>query len=435
MADPVEQYLQRHVEPEVRALPELPKLDAAIVVPVRREPPELLEGLEAVARGRDVLVVLVVNATTGGPGRDAVANAELMRALIGRDRADEPTLAERDGFTLLLVDRSSPGRELPAGQGVGLARKIGCDIVLQAWAQGRIVSPFIRTTDADASLHPEDLQQRPDDAVAIVHPFWHEPSGEPRLDHATALYELWLRYYAAGLAWAGSPWAMTTIGSTLAVHARAYATVRGMPRRTGGEDFHLLAKLAKLGPIAQPQDTVVRLKTRQSDRVPFGTGPGVAKILGRLERGEPVTSYDPACFAATRRVLEVGQAMAEDPSRHITPASFGPEPWWPRVLDRLGSLERLSTTLRNLPSPAVRRRRVLEWLDALATLRLVHAVRDEVHPELPWVEALRGAVFFESELDVGDPLLVQARRNLAHKLPLRAGLGNAGALDSGRTRP
>ena len=39
---------------------------------------------------------------------------------------------------LLLIDRAAPGYFLPEGQGVGLARKIGCDLILRLRAGGRI---------------------------------------------------------------------------------------------------------------------------------------------------------------------------------------------------------------------------------------------------------------------------------------------------------
>ena len=63
------------------------------------------------------------------------------------------------------------------------------------------------------------------------------------------LYEYSLRYYVAGLTYAQSPYAFHTIGSTMAVNAEHYASVRGFPRREAGEDFYLLNKLAKVGSV------------------------------------------------------------------------------------------------------------------------------------------------------------------------------------------
>ena len=48
---------------------------------------------------------------------------------------------------VLVVDRTSAGRRFPNDQGVGLARKIGCDLALDFWAQGALSTEWIRTTD------------------------------------------------------------------------------------------------------------------------------------------------------------------------------------------------------------------------------------------------------------------------------------------------
>ena len=46
-----------------------------------------------------------------------------------------------------------------------------------------------------------------------------------------------MSYYVAGLAMAGSGYAHHSLGSTIAVHAKSYAAVRGYPKRSAGEDF------------------------------------------------------------------------------------------------------------------------------------------------------------------------------------------------------
>ena len=58
-----------------------------------------------------------------------------------------------------------------------------------------------------------------------------------------------MSYYVAGLAMAGSRYAHHSLGSTIAVHAKTYAAVRGYPKRSAGEDFYLLNKICKLAPV------------------------------------------------------------------------------------------------------------------------------------------------------------------------------------------
>src|SRR5690606_17786041 len=96
--------------------------------------------------------------------------------------------------------------------------------------------------------------------------------------HALVLYEISLRSYEYGLAYAGSPYAFQTLGSTLALNPAAYAKVRGFPKRLAGEDFYILNKLIKIGPIYLRNDRCLQIKDRPSQRVPFGTGTSVFKI-------------------------------------------------------------------------------------------------------------------------------------------------------------
>src|SRR5262249_38957583 len=146
---------------------------------------------------------------------------------------------------------SAPHHLLPEGQGVGLARKIGFDLAARLFAAGRLRSPFIHSTDADVRL-PEDYFERAEEgaiAAALVYPFSHRPEEDPVLARAVFLYEISLRYYVLGLAFAGSPHAYHTIGSAFAARASAYVSVRGFPKRDAAEDFYLLSKIAKVGPV------------------------------------------------------------------------------------------------------------------------------------------------------------------------------------------
>ncbi len=125
---------------------------------------------------------------------------------------------------------------------------------------------------------------------------------------ATALYELRLHHYVRGLEYAGSPYAFHTLGSCLAVSFEGYAQVRGFPKRSGGEDFHLLNKLAKTGPVIRLAGDCIELASRHSQRAPFGTGAAVARISNA---GMPLTLplfYHPACFAALRARAGGGRA-------------------------------------------------------------------------------------------------------------------------------
>ena len=87
------------------------------------------------------------------------------------------------------------------------------------------------------------------------------------------------RYFQRGLAWARSPYAFHTVGSTMVVHALCYAQVRGVPRRRAGEDFYLLGKLSKLRPLVR-----LTRRPRPASQSPVRAG-AVRHRFGKREAG------------------------------------------------------------------------------------------------------------------------------------------------------
>jgi hypothetical protein len=230
------------------------------------------------------------------------------------------------------------------------------------------------------------------DAAAAAAPFVHVPGGDPAIDRATFIYERWLRYLRLGLAWAGSRFAFHSIGSTLSVRAEPYAHVRGFPRRSAGEDFHLLAKLAKVGTVARLAGEPVRIRARRSNRVPFGTGPGVERVLA----GDELVP-DPSGFVALRSWLAALDTWSLDAL----------EPELADAVERLGIRPRLDAIARDFPAEQ-RPRRVAECFDALQTVRLLNRW-GESHPRVPFAEAARRSPFLPDGL-ADDPLEAQLSR-------------------------
>jgi len=413
-------YLERYAEPEAAWGRELHTQYAAVlVVPLQREDESFLDNLTPAltnASGR-VLVIAVVNATEEAPAATHEANTRLLRVLADRlvPRQELPALEGsaasailgRPGvFDLLLIDRASPGKRLPVGQGVGLARRIGMDLALQLQQLEGSTSPWLATTDADAQppanyfqtlstvapLTPQGLRR-----VAVTLPFWHTPSGDEAIDGATADYELSLRYYTLGLAAAGSPYAYESMGSSLVVLAEAYAEVRGFPRRNAGEDFYLLDKLAKVGALHRPNCEPIGLRSRVSDRVPFGTGRKVAEIVGN---GGALSTYHPRVFellgvtlAALRHAVTVRRAdsLTSQLNERLDAGTAGAVS---SALEELQVLDALPGMLDASPDARVRLRRLLTWFDALRTLRFIHVLEGRASlPRLPVFQALAEAPF------------------------------------------
>lgn len=402
------QYRHRHAEPEASLAAQChATFDFVLVVPAYGESANFLDGYCAAAReaGR-VLVVVVLNGRIGAPAAVDTANTACMRALRTRFSLEARGPGGWFGHALpdahlsvLVVDRFSPGRQLPARHGVGLARKLGADLALELIVAGRVRYPSIAMTDADAAL-PKDYFARvagcePEYAAAVF-PFWHEPRGEPRIDRATALYELRLRYFQRGLTWARSPYGFHTVGSTIVVDARSYALVRGVPARRAGEDFYLLNKLSKVGPVRYLAGDPIRLRSRLSERVPFGTGSESAK----LARGATLHLYHADCFVAVGHLIQDLRDLAttadEPPGQgHRAAADMLARmpPLVRRFLEGQGALSAWSGIIAQAPDAASRLRRLHEWFDGFRTLKLIHHLRDHGSPSLPWQEAARRAPF------------------------------------------
>jgi hypothetical protein len=420
MSKAVRQYLERHAEPEAALADQLGAFGHAVVLPAYGEGDDLVQALRSIPAGSlgEVVVVLVVNGRSNSPAWVHDRNHEVQARLRDAFGEDDETIFDDPPARLvrfprgriLLVDRASPSHRLPDDQGVGLARKLGADICLRLHAAGRLASPFIHSTDADVELPPDYFERQElaqsSPPAAVVYPFVHRPEDDTALAEAIALYEISLRYYVLGLAYAGSPYAYHTIGSTLAVDAAAYAMVRGFPKRTAGEDFYLLSKLAKVGSVARLSGSPIVVRGRPSDRVPFGTGPAVRRIadLGP----EAFKLYDPSLFEYLKAwllalsAISPGKGDATDLLARETCQRLGLES--ARLIaavEASGAIDAVVRAASESKDDDGLRRRLSTWFDAFRTLKLLHALQAAGLPKVPWHEALRRAPFAARALPQG----------------------------------
>jgi hypothetical protein len=369
-----------HIKPAINCL----------VIPCRDESTDLLSRLKILlSYNPSTLIILVVNQPVSQI--DSVLNETLAKA--AKDK-----LAN----SILVIDRFSDGKCIDDKHGVGLARKIGCDAACQLIAQGIISSQWIHTSDADVSW-PHDYftaTAKLHSYAAVIYPFTHQPrSGVSGLP--IALYELSLRYYVAGLKYAGSPYSYHSVGSTLAINVNNYAMVRGFPKRSAGEDFHILNKLCKTGDIASLQAPVITIFDRDSNRTPFGTGPAVSKLSAMQDATEEYLYYHPQCFELLKTWLD------------FTPSLFD-----------LGNTEKVITTLKKTLKPVLVKallfakieqqlnhcfkqaktnqgfvKQLNDGFDALTTLRLIHYLRDHQYPSIDVKELLTLNTWFTLALN------------------------------------
>jgi hypothetical protein len=411
-------YLRRWAEPVAEIAARVPgRYTHVLVVPALNESSALLDGYQAAARAASgrILCIVVINASESLAAEVFDGNQRCCRELIARMEGAESLheappvwLGSVDALDVLLVDRSSPGFRLPKRQGVGLARRIGCDLAAALSAKGAFVGRLIACTDADARLPLDYFARidagRADPSSALLFPFRHEASGSASIDFATQLYELSLRYYVLGLAWAGSPYAFQSLGSSIALDVEAYAKVRGFPRLQAGEDFYVLCKLAKVAPLRRDRGEPIRILSRRSARVPFGTGAGVAKLEGR-----GLSVYAPRSFAVLRAWLSCLNEFAavRDFGRALSPLSelvSEERAVLDALLAHLDAERTLHEASRATPGAGLLRR-VHTWFDGFRTLKLIHALRDGCLPDRGWADALHGARFLAPlGLEAQDPV-------------------------------
>jgi len=410
----VSKYLARHAEPEAAAASGLAgEFGHAIVVPAYGEEQSLFTTLGSVTAvpGGDVLVVLVLNAREDSPPEVHAANQAVRERLAKELPAplavagDTPLLSYPvEHGRLVVVDRAQPGTYLPEGQGVGLARKIGFDLALSLKAAGRLASEWIHSTDADTLLPNDYFEQTaaldPEGTGAAIYAFEHRFDPDPAQAEAGRLYEISLRYNVRGLACAESPYAYHSMGSCLAIPARAYAEVRGFPRRNALEDFHALNKLAKVGAILRLAGQPLLLEGRISERVPISTGKAIAGLVSKRGALAGFRLYHPAVYAhlaAWLRVLaatarsggKVTEAITELPSEN----PFFRTDLLREALDRMGAFAAIQDAIARSSDEATLLRHLHTWFDALKTVQLLHALRDGGLPSIGYLQALTEAPF------------------------------------------
>ena len=252
----------------------------AVVIPSLAEGDRLFATLQSLEENppqwtERFLVIIVVNHSEHVSPEDRLQN--------DIDLARLTDLAERSTLCLAWVDAVSSGREVLAKKaGVGFARKLGLDLSLSRlnWEE----EPLLVCLDADTlveanylSVIASHFQQSA--LGAAVLPFRHQPGIDAAQQAAIDRYELFLRSYVYGLRLAGSPYAFNSVGSAIACRASAYVRCGGMNCRKAGEDFYFLQKLAKTDGVDFLTGTTVFPEPRVSERVPFGTGRSMARLL------------------------------------------------------------------------------------------------------------------------------------------------------------
>ena len=364
--------------------------DGAVVIPALAESDHLFLTLQSLAQNPGeilsrFLVLVVVNHREDASLSEKLDNEYTLQQLAAAH-------SSLKGLHLAWVDAASKGLELPAkGGGVGLARKIGFDMALTRLIYGSATSLLI-SLDADTLVRPDYLPalirhfQGTKVSGAII-PFCHRPGSFPEQDRAIRRYELFLRAYVLGLSRAGSPYAFHTVGSAMACLAESYARMGGMNLRAAGEDFYFLQHLAKTGGIAQVKGTVVYPSARASNRVPFGTGRSISRMLGQEEGA--ILFYQKDCFQILGEWLTLIDQNLQSEGEEIRTRSQRISTDLARYLENIGFITVWGKLRKNFRDPSTLMSGFHGWFDGLKTMKLIHYLsagplpRREPEPVMP----------------------------------------------------
>jgi hypothetical protein len=357
-------------------------IDIRIVIPCYHEP-EIMQTLQSLRACRrpacGVEVLVVVNSYSLSPAAVKAFNRQTYRELSLFAETHSETGWR---WTPLLVE-ALPGHQT----GAGLPRQTGMDraaaqfeaegrrqgVIVSLDADCRVAENYL--TEIDLAFRHHGLRSA---TLAFHHPVEHLPVDDP-IRKATVAYESYLRYYRAALEYTGYPYPYYTIGSAFAVTAETYRRAGGMGKQQAGEDFYFLQKVFPLGRTRLIDSTCVYPAARLSDRVPFGTGPAVARMVSEgqfRKRSYRVEAFEElkqlfeqidACFKQTAPVVEAGLQQLPLHTR--------------KFLEAEGFVGKILEISRHTSTPASFRKRFFDYFSAFRILKYLNAVHP--HPYEP----------------------------------------------------
>jgi len=242
----------------------------AVVIPAYAELKMLPQTLQSLDKNnpillKDTLVIIIVN-------HGKTSNAEIKE---NNQSTLQMLYHQKNRFTLGVVNAASQGLELAAKQsGVGVARKIGMDLVLPYLSDPK---SLIFCTDADTVVSKDYIEKvktyfDTTKAKAAVVGFRHLESNDKMQEESIHQYEKYLLSTAEKMRAAGSPYGYVAMGSTMVCTVEAYCAVGGMPRKKATEDFYFLQELSKYDSVHTIDENLVYPSSRSIPRVYLGTG-------------------------------------------------------------------------------------------------------------------------------------------------------------------
>jgi hypothetical protein len=155
----------------------------------------------------------------------------------------------------------------------------------------------------------------------------------------------------------------------------------GMNRRKAGEDFYFLHKIIPLGNFGEINSTCVTLSPRPSDRVPFGTGAAVNRLIG-----DDCDDYYVYNFQSFIDLLEFNNAIpsffkaSDNVISNLTdsiPVSVSDYLRSQNYLEKIREINENSTTLDSFM------RRFYTWINGFWVLKWLNSIHAETYKKEP----------------------------------------------------
>ena len=367
-------------------------VQAAIVIPAICEYENIKRVLLSLAQNdksclQKSLIIFVINNSVSSEPQikdDNTKSIVFLRELINRKSSDDIAgIIFNSGMNIGLIDAATAGNEFDDDEaGVGLTRKVGMDAALQIFDYSSSQKKIIISLDADCVVEKNYLNAiissfSNNKFSATLVDFEHNISEDGMNKLGIISYEIFLRHYVVGLLFAKSTYGFHTIGSTIVCDHEAYVKVGGMNTKKAAEDFYFLQKLAKHYDIKRITSTKVKPSSRESWRVPFGTGRSITDFTINKKN---ILLYDADVYVILKNWLELlhsdlslnsGLILTE--AKKIHPELFNYlenrrfKTNWEKILENSKSVKQLEYQRIN-------------WFDAFETLKLIHHLRDTSFP-------------------------------------------------------
>lgn len=329
----------------------------------------------------EVEVIVVVNSPSGSRTSGLNSNRSTLRSV---EKWGATNATER--FRLHVIDVGQPAIK---DWGVGAARKTGMDEAAGRFDRLNRPDGIIVSLDADCTVSENYLEVLwsafglNDRAGGCSISFEHRDNGkglDQNIAGAVRQYELHLRYYIAGLKYAGFPYPFHTIGSAIAVKAYRYVKAGGMSRRQGGEDFYFVQKLVVSDDFIELKDAKVYPSARLSTRVPFGTGPALSRLAAKPE--PDFFTYNPEAFSDLKCLFSMISLKSNEVPEKAPPYSDIPDSL-KLVISEAVWINKMDELIRNTSSPSRFLKRFFSWFNAFMIVKYLNRVHEGRFNRLP----------------------------------------------------